>query len=136
MNSTSLWRLSEGTAERGGILRLVILLLLALIPAGCDNPQSTADSLRRQISEYRAAPDDSRKVEIEKTLAKLERQVAELERRDDDRAPALRDQLTALRADYQAARMGRAMEDATNAIRGFGEAIKDVFKPPSTNDSD
>jgi predicted small secreted protein len=115
--------------------------LAAALLAGCDNPQRTVDSLRKEIIEFKAAPDEKRQAKIDEHFARLESQIAALQQRGDPKAEALKSQLAALRADYQAARMAKAVQDAKNAIQGFGEALRDTaksvedaFKKPDTSD--
>jgi len=105
--------------------RALLLLAVAVFFAGCDNPQKTADRLRQEIVEFKAAPDDKKQAQIELDLAKLEEQVITLERKDSPKAPGLREQLISLRGDYQAARLVRTMDEAKRAIQGVGQAIKD-----------
>jgi predicted small secreted protein len=104
------------------------LALGAALLAGCDNPQRTVDSLRKEIIEFKAAPDEKRQVKIDENFAKLESQIAALQQRGDPKADDLKRQLASLRADYQAARMSKAVQDASKAIQGFGEALKDTAK--------
>jgi predicted small secreted protein len=115
--------------------------LAAALLAGCDNPQRTVDSLRKEIIEFKAAPDEKRQAKIDEHFARLESQIAALQQRGDPKAEALKSQLASLRADYQAARMAKAVQDAKNAIQGFGEALRDTaksvedaFRKPDTND--
>ena len=92
----------------------LILSLGALLLAGCDNPQKTIDSKRQ--------------AKIDEGFAKLESQIAALQQRGDPKADQLKSQLASLRSDYQAARMLKAVQDAKNAIQGFGDALKDTAK--------
>jgi predicted small secreted protein len=115
--------------------------LTAALLAGCDNPQRTVDSLRKEIIEFKASPDEKRQAKIDEHFATLESQIAALQQRGDPKAEALKSQLASLRADYQAARMAKAVQDAKNAIQGFGEALRDTaksvedaFKKPDTNE--
>ncbi len=104
------------------------LALGAALLAGCDNPQRTVDSLRKEIMEFKAAPDEKRQAKIDENFAELESQIAALQQRGDPKADDLKRQLASLRADYQAARMSKAVQDARKAIQGFGEALKDTAK--------
>jgi predicted small secreted protein len=106
----------------------IALLLSAVLIVGCDNPQRTVASLRQEIAEFRVAPDEKKRARIEQDFAKLERQVAERQQGGDPSAGELRDQLVSLRADYQAARMSKAVQDARSAIQGFGEALKETAR--------
>jgi predicted small secreted protein len=106
----------------------LVLVLAAVALAGCDSPQRTIDSLRKEIMEFKAAPDEKKQANIDEKFAKLEGQIAVLQQRGDPKAEELRSQLVSLRADYQAARMAKAVQDAKSAIQGFGEALKDTAK--------
>ena len=119
---------------------LTLLALTVLFLTGCDNPQKNADTLRKEIAEFKAAPDEKRQLVIDQSFAKLENQIQELEKRDDPKADGLKEQLAALRSDYQAAKVNKALNDAKHAIQGLGEAVKDeaknigdIFKGSGTN---
>jgi outer membrane murein-binding lipoprotein Lpp len=96
--------------------------------AGCDNPQKTVDSIRRELREFKTAPDQAKQAKIEADFVKLENQIAALRQRGDAKADGLKRQLDSLRGDYQTAKMARALQDARSAIQGFGEALKDTAK--------
>jgi predicted small secreted protein len=106
----------------------LVVVLAAVALSGCDSPQRTIDSLRKEIMEFKAAPDEKKQANIDEKFAKLEGQIAALQQRGDPKAEELRSQLVSLRADYQAARMAKAVQDAKSAIQGFGEALKDTAK--------
>jgi predicted small secreted protein len=107
---------------------LAVLSLCSVLLAGCDNPQKTVDSLRRELMEFKAAPDEKKQAKIEASFVKLESQIAALQQRGDERTDELNRQLASLRNDYQAAKMAKALQDAKSAIQGFGEALKDTAK--------
>lgn len=121
--------------------RLVAAVVVLLTLAGCDSPSRTAEIARKQLSEFQATPDAAKQAEVEKSLAKLDAQVAELEKKGDQtQAENFRRQAFALRTDFQAAKMARAINDAKNAIQGLGEAFKaagksfsETFKNSDTN---
>jgi predicted small secreted protein len=104
------------------------LAFVAALLAGCDNPQKTVDSLRRELMEFKTAPDETKQAKIDADFAKLESQIAALQQRGDMKADELKKQLASLRGDYQAAKMAKALQDARSAIEGFGEALKDTAK--------
>jgi ribosomal protein L29 len=106
----------------------IAVLMGAMLLIGCDSPQRTVASLRKEIAEFETAPNEKTRVKIDQDFAKLERQIAELQQRGDPSADELRTQLVSLRGDYQAARMTKAVQDAKNAIHGFGEALKETAR--------
>ncbi|HEY5741139.1 MAG TPA: hypothetical protein VIS99_01255 [Terrimicrobiaceae bacterium] len=108
--------------------RSLLVLAFAAVVLGCDNPQRTIDSLRKEIIEFKTAPDEKKQMKIDEDFAKLEGQIAALEQRGDLKAQELRSQLAALRGDYQAAKMSKAVQDAKTAIQGFGQTLKDTAK--------
>ena len=120
---------------------LAALLLGAVVLSGCDSPQRTIDSLRKELMEFKAAPDDAKEARIEADFAKLENQIAVVQQKGDPRADDLRAQLASLRGEYQTAKIARALQNARSAIQGFGEALKhtaksveDALKSSQTND--
>lgn len=118
----------------------IAVLLSAMLLVGCDSPQRTVASLRKEILEFKTAPNEKTRVKIDQDLAKLERQIAELQQRGDPSADELWNQLVSLRSEYQAAKISKAVQDTRNAIQGFGEALKETarsveeaFKNADTN---
>ena len=82
------------------------LALGAALLAGCDNPQKTVDSLRKELMEFKAAPDETKQAKIDADFAKLESQIAALQQRGDVKADELKRQLASLRGDYQSRQNG------------------------------
>lgn len=119
----------------------VALFLAVLFFAGCDNAQKTADNLRREIAEFKASPTPENQQKVEQSFIKFEKQIADLDKGGNDvKVESLKNQLADLHADYQAAKVSKALNDAGKAIQGFGEAVKegaksigDAFKGSSTN---
>ena len=107
---------------------LLALGVGAALLAGCDSPQRTVDSLRKEIMEFKAISDEKTQAKIDESFAKLEGQVAALQQRGDPKAEEFKSQLASLRADYQTARMSKAVQDARKAIQGFGDALKETAK--------
>lgn len=144
MSSTSLWSdLKKKMSPRVQRLGAFALVLAALFIAGCDSPQPTIDTLRKEISAFKTTPDDKKELSIEQNLAKLETQVEKLQKKGDAKADDYARQLVSLRTDYQAAKMGKAVEDAKKALEGFGNALKDgvksfgdAFRKDATNSTD
>ena len=108
---------------------IFLCALAALLLAGCDSAQRTADTARKQLAEFQAAPDSAKQAAVERSLAKLDQQIASLQDKGDSaNAAILRRQAASLKGDFQAARLAKTLNDAKNAIQGFGEAIKDAGK--------
>ena len=108
-------------------LRLVAAALVVL--AGCHSPARTADTARKQLAAFQAAPDAQKQAAVEQSLARLDAQVDELDKNGDHvQADLFRRQASSLRTAFQAAKMARAFNDAKNAIQGIGEAFKDAEK--------
>lgn len=108
--------------------RALLALTCALVLAGCDSAQSTADKLRVEIAEFKNTPDDKKQALIEEHFAKLQTQLAALQKRGDAKADTISDQLTSLKEQYQTAKLAKALNDAKNALQGFGQAVKDTAK--------
>jgi septal ring factor EnvC (AmiA/AmiB activator) len=108
---------------------LVFAVVIVLGLTGCDNPQATVDSLRADIASYRAAPNDTTEQKIAAAFAKLDEQITAVEKSGNaQRAAALRKAADSLRGDFAAAKIARSVQDAKNAIQGFGEALKETAK--------
>ena len=98
---------------------LAVACLVAL--AGCDSPSRTVDSAKKELSAFQAA--------VEQTLAKLDVQIDALDKKGDHtQADSFRQQAFNLRSDFQAAKVAKALKDATKAIQGIGEAFKEAGK--------
>lgn len=109
--------------------RCLLAAVVAVILAGCDSPSRTVETTRRQLSAYQADPDAVRQAAVEESLAKLDAQVEELEKKGDRiQADLFRRQAFSLRTDFQAAKMAQAINSASKAIQGIGEAFKDAGK--------
>ena len=110
-------------------LPIALCALAALLLIGCDSAQRTAETTRKQLSEFHAAPDITKQAAIEQSLAKLDRQIDDLEKKGDTvQADIFRRQAASLKGDFQAARLAKTLNDAKNAIEGFGNAIKEAGK--------
>lgn len=102
-----------------------VLLLAALGLAGCDSPQRTTDSLKKEIADFKAFPDDRKQEAIDRSFAKLDGQIRALEKAGrSTQAAEFRRQEAALRSDYQTAKLARTIQDAKRTIEGFGQAVK------------
>lgn len=104
-----------------------ISIVISLV--ACDSPSRTVQATSRQIAEFQANPDSTRQVAIEESLAKLDAQIEALEKKGDRvQADLFRHQADSLRADFQAAKMAKALNDARKAIQGIGDAFKEAGK--------
>ncbi len=109
------------------ILRLLSAVVLSVVLTACDSPERTLDTARRQLTEFKANPNDTTQAAFEASLSKLDRQLTDLEAQGKP-VSDLRRQVVALQSDFQAARMARALLDARRAIEGFGSALKEAGK--------
>lgn len=107
---------------------LSALLLAVFCLAGCDSPQKTADTLRKEIAEFKASPDEQKQARIEAHFARLDQQIAEIRTKDATQADLLKRQYVSLQGEYQAARFANTIQNASKAIQGFGEALKKGVK--------
>ena len=113
---------------------IAMCALAVFLLSGCDSAQRTVDTARRQLSEFKAAPDNAKQAAVEQSLAKLDGQIAALEKKGDNaNADIFRRQASGLKGDFQAARLAKTLNDAKNAIQGFGDALKEAGK--SFNDT-
>ena len=123
--------------------RWIAVAAALIVLAGCDPPKRTVDTARQQLSAFQASPSAEKQAAVEQSLAKLDAQVEALEKKGDrTQADIFRRQAFSLRTDFQAAKMARVINDATKAIQGIGEALKDAgksfgetFKNSGTNSS-
>jgi hypothetical protein len=105
------------------------ICLVVVLFAGCDSPDRTLDTIRKDLAAYKTTPTPENELKVETSLAKLDTQVADLQR--DGRtaeAAAVESLASNLRGDFRAARMVNSLRDAQSAIQGIGEAIKDAGK--------
>lgn len=126
-------------------LPLILAFALGLgLLVSCDSPENTVKTLTSEIEEFRARPSDQKQMTIDANFAKLDGQIQKLEA-DGKTAEAslLKSQRSNLRADYNAAKLARSVQDAKNAIEGIGNAFKEAgqsigeaFRDAATNRSD
>jgi hypothetical protein len=109
--------------------RSLLAVACLVVLAGCDSPSRTVDSAKKELSAFQAAPDAAKQAAVEQTLAKLDVQIDALEKKGDHtQADSFRQQAFNLRSDFQAAKVAKALKDATKAIQGIGEAFKEAGK--------
>lgn len=109
-------------------MRHVILSVFCvgvLVLSGCDSPESTLHSLRKNVSEFAAKPTDEKQTEIDAEFAKLNGQIEQMEKAGrTNEADILRSQASDLLADYRAAKLSRAVSNTQKAVQDIGEAFK------------
>lgn len=114
MSTKSLWRRFQQS-----------FLLVALLFAGCDNPQRTVDELKQDLASYRAKATDDGKIRIEVGFEKLDQQIAKLNQKGESlKADVLQGQRDDLATEYTTAQLGKVVNDATEAFKGFGKAFE------------
>jgi uncharacterized protein YukE len=107
--------------------RLLLSALAALALVGCDNPQRTVSRVQQEIAAYKQNPSDAAQEKIEADLATLDAQIKKLEAGGKtDEVRIYRASAENLRADYQTARMLRAMKDTQSAIKDIGNALREA----------
>lgn len=111
------------------LLKALLSVLIVVVVAGCDSPQSTVTNLEKEIAAFKVAPDDTKQAQIEQSFAKLDAQIATLNSKGQGlKAAEFERQAATLRSDYQTAKVARAIQDAKNAFQGVSDAVKDGVK--------
>ena len=106
-------------------LMLLPIALVALVLAGCDQPQDTLQTLQTEVSAYASKPSDEAAAKIDANFTKLDQQIAGLrESGKADDATSLANQRDALQAQYAAARMTASLLKAKEAAANVGEAFR------------
>jgi len=113
----------------GRYLWLLIFGIIAFGLTGCDSPDRTLDSIRRDLATYKVNPTPDAEIKVEQGFKKLDSQLAELKQSGRTaEAAAVESMASNLRGDFRAARMVNSLRDAQSAIEGIGSAIKDAGK--------
>lgn len=110
------------------IICSALCLAVALL-SGCDSPDRTLDTIRKDLAAYKSNPTPETQLAVETSFKKLDEQIAALNQ--DGRsaeAAAVEGMASNLRGDFRAARMVNSLRDAQSAIQDIGEAIKDAGK--------
>ncbi|MEO6052746.1 MAG: hypothetical protein ABIP97_01920 [Chthoniobacterales bacterium] len=113
------------------------LALVALV--SCDNPQKTIDQTRKDIQAFRVAPGAETQARVDKGLTKLNEEIAKLEKKQsategdarkkiDTDLSTYHSQQTELLIDYQAAKVGKVLDDFKNTFKDIGSAVKNFGK--------
>ena len=122
----------------------VLLVLAALVLAGCDSPERTTASIQRDLASYSEKPDPATAARIEDGLNRLEAQIVKLRAAGrGTEADTWQQECDAMRLRFTAAKMAgsiqnmkQAAQNLGNAFRQAGEALGDALKdkdehPPS-----
>ena len=129
---TKCWwsRFSQTFLLKGNSIRVFLsLLVIALVVTGCDNPQRTVDELKADIAAYRAKATDDGKNRIQAGFEKLDQQILKLNEKGETlKAELLQRQRDELAAQFTAAQFGRVVNDAAEALKGFGKAFERAGK--------
>jgi len=113
-------------------MRIGVLLSLCFgvfLICGCDSPDRTLDTIRKDLAAYKTTPNAETQIEVERSFEKLDDQIDKL-RRDgrSAEAAAVEGIASNLRGDFRAARMVNSLRDAQSAVQGISEAIRDAGK--------
>ena len=131
MRTQSGWsRVSQTFLFKGNSIRgFLALLLVSLFVTGCDNPQRTVDELKSDIAAYRAKATDDGKLRIQSGFEKLDQQILKLNEKGETlKADLLQQQRDELATQFTAAQLGRVVNDAAEALKGFGKAFERAGK--------
>jgi uncharacterized protein YukE len=110
-------------------MKAVLALLVTLALVACGGPERTVERAEAELRAFRAEPTDANQAKVEKTLAELEARIERMRKAGDgSKAGEFDAKLLALKGEFGAAKVGRAVRDATKAIEGFGQAIKEAGK--------
>ena len=114
---------------RSPLKRWFLAAALACVLAGCSNPEATVSQARQDLKTFRAEPGEKSELAVERSLEKLAGQDQSLERAGKTaEAEHFRGILSDLRAEFQGAKVARAINDARSALKGFGNAMKEAGK--------
>jgi len=120
-----------------------IAIAVSTFLVGCDTPESTIKSLRKDVQEYTTKPSEELSSQIDQKFQKLDEQIAQLEKSGrTSEAEVLQSQAADLGSQYQAAKVAGAVRNTQKAIQGIGEAFKDtgesignIFKEATSSSS-
>jgi hypothetical protein len=115
--------------QAGRFFLMLLFGVIALGLTGCDSPDRTLDSIRRDLAAYKANPTPDAQIKIEQGFKKLDTQIEELTLSGrTGEAAAVESMASNLRGDFRAARMVNSLRDAQSAFEGIGSAFKDAGK--------
>jgi hypothetical protein len=108
---------------------LPLICAMGFCLVGCERPEKTVDYLRKEITEFRAAPDEQKAMVIEKIFAKLDAQILKLRNQGNaEKANLLQEQRDALASDFGSAKVYRTLQDAKSALKGIQDVIQKTGK--------
>jgi len=120
----------------GSLRSLLVLPLVALVLAGCSDPQHTVDKLETEVAAYKKSPSARKKAEIQELFGKLDQQIAEIDKKQasnptDERArqlAQLEQSRRELNSEFQAAQLTQAVDQAKEALKGVGDSISESLR--------
>ncbi|MEO6848249.1 MAG: hypothetical protein ABI443_11355 [Chthoniobacterales bacterium] len=123
--------------KRFPLLLAGIAILIGLV--SCDNPQRTVDQTRNDIQAFRARPGAETQEKVDKSFVRLNEEIAKLEHKESAASGKTRDDLDTqlaklhsqhsdLLIDYQAAKVGKVVEDFKNTMKDIGTAAESLQK--------
>jgi hypothetical protein len=102
-----------------------LLAVILFSAPGCDSPQDTLQSLRKEVSAYATSPTDAAAAKIDEGFARLDGQIAKARAAGQTaEASSMGQERDALQAQYAAARMTASLLKAKEAAANVGEAFR------------
>jgi hypothetical protein len=102
-----------------------LLAVILFSAPGCDSPQDTLQSLRKEVSAYATSPTDAAAAKIDEGFARLDGQIAKARAAGQTaEATSMGQERDALQAQYAAARMTASLLKAKEAAANVGEAFR------------
>lgn len=106
---------------------LASALLLSI--SACSKPEDAVEKVRENLQKFRASPNSSTQSAVEESFTQAEQAIARLQSRGESaRAEALERDLQKLCSEFAAAKVARAVNEAMQAVDGFGQAIREAGK--------
>ena len=102
-----------------------LLAVILFSAPGCDSPQDTLQTLRKEVSAYATSPTDAAAAKIDEGFARLDGQIAKARAAGQTaEATSMGQERDALQAQYAAARMTASLLKAKEAAANVGEAFR------------
>lgn len=109
------------------VCKFLVALIVSVVIAGCDSPQSTLDRLQKEIAAYSAGSSEEDLQSIQSGFAKLDTEIQNLEAHGKTaQARDLRDARNTLQVQFTSARVAVGLTKVQSAVRGIGDAVKQV----------